>query len=80
VSEPLVERAGFAGKTVERAILCANSHIHFGDVYLKNDDPERVRIVADKCADQPWCGGAPHFLALREHIITEWRPVIETKA
>lgn len=61
--------------TVERAILCADRRVHFAAEYLTNDDPARVRNVADGCSTDPWCGGAPHVIAERERIITDWRAV-----
>lgn len=60
---------------VEYAILCANAKIHYGDEYLRRDDRESVRRIADTQAGQPWCGGSPHVIARRERIVTDWQQV-----
>lgn len=57
---------------VERAVICADGRVHYGPEYLNNDDPERVRTVADAHAEQPWCGGGPHRVATRKIITTAW--------
>lgn len=62
-------------RDVEHAVLCADGREHYGDVYMHGVDHEEVRRIADTHAGQPWCGGAPHVLATRERIVTDWQVV-----
>jgi len=60
---------------VEYAILCTNGRIHFANDYLRRDDRESVRRIADTQQGEPWCGGGPHVIARRERIVTDWQAI-----
>lgn len=63
---------------VEYAVLCADGRVHTGNVFeygLYDIDRERVCRRADQDAGRSWCGGAPHVLATRERIVTDWQVV-----
>ena len=64
-------------QTTERAILCANGKIHYGEDEFHHNDAAYLLNLADKCG-RPYmpyealrqCG--PHSYRTREHIVTGW--------
>ena len=66
--------ASVVGSTVvvERSVRCADGRQHYGKEYLQGVQVADVITIADANKDVPWCGGAPHHLAKRQHITTPW--------
>lgn len=60
---------------IEHAVLCANGKVHYDDTYLRQQDHEQVRRIADRWVAEPFCGGGPHVIASRERIVTDWQVV-----
>jgi hypothetical protein len=58
--------------TTQLAVRCADGRIHYGPDYLRGEDPQRVKAIADAHSEETWCGGGPHTIVTRQSILTRW--------